>query len=158
MGSDTVVEQVDNILDFLYFCFGSFVEMGRIPSGLDAEFVDARYPIHHLDFKYRVSFSKRAADSIFEFMHSDTLMGQCDFLEDAARVMIRCLRGMNVDPRGLFELIHDSNMGKLWPDGKPRFGPRGKALKPEMWESPEKYIAEVLLERELEFDDDEIPF
>lgn len=40
--------------------------------------------------------------------------------------------GLNLD--AAFNRIHDANMRKLGPDGKPRYREDGKVLKPEDWE------------------------
>lgn len=46
--------------------------------------------------------------------------------------------------------VHDSNMRKLWPDGKPRFrDPDRKVMKPPGWVGPD--LARVM--REVDFDD-----
>lgn len=158
MGSYDEIRQLDNAIDFLYYCWGIFVELGRVPTSLDDEFPLKSVALGQLEYRHRVSFSQRAAGSVFEFAKSDTMFGQGDFIEDAARIMLRCLRSMGVDPVGLFEIIHDSNMGKLWPAGDYRMGTDGRFAKPGTWESPEKRLAEVVLERQKEFEDDEIPF
>ena len=160
--AEQLVDQVDACLDFLYFCWGTFVEIGALPNGLDAEFTTKEVLLPtQLDFPYRVSFAARAASSVFEFMHSDTLRGQRDFTADAARVVIRVMKAMSVDPVGLMEIVQDSNMGKLHADGKPHYGDLGKVIKPVHWEAPEKRLEEVLYQRTVQWNKevgDEVPF
>ena len=56
---------------------------------------------------------------------------------------------IGVDPKPIFEIVHQANMGKLFPDGKPRYHPiTNKVMKPEDWE--EKYAPEPLIKIELE--------
>ena len=158
-----VVDQVDAILDFLYFCFGNLVEIGLDDASfLDVELVGIEGPPTELDYSYRVSFASRASSSLFQFLRSDTKSGQCDFTVDAARTMMRCLRVMKVDPSGLMEVVQQSNMGKLWPDGKPKFADDGKVVKPPTWEAPEKELGRILNGRTRDWleahKDDEIPF
>ena len=41
---------------------------------------------------------------------------------------------MGVDPERIFEIVHQANMGKIFPDGKAQFDPvTHKILKPEGW-------------------------
>lgn len=36
-----------------------------------------------------------------------------------------------------FRRVHEANMAKLGPDGKPAFGPTGKIVKPDGWAAPD---------------------
>lgn len=158
-----LISQVDSCLDFLYFCWGNFVEIGKMPQGLDLEFPQNNNLLcpSKMSFNHRVSFASRASESVYEFMHSDTQRGQRDFSADSARVMLRCLKVMGVDPRGLMAIVQESNMGKLWADGKPRYGPDSKISKPVLWAPPEPDLGKELNRRVLAWDKenkDEIPF
>jgi len=162
IAAESLIDQVDAAIDFLYFCLGNFVAIGVVPAYLDHELPDTdNLCPDAMQFSHRVSFAQRAAESVFEFMHSDTLRGQRDFSGDMGRTMLRCMRVMQVDPRGLFEIIHESNMGKLWPDGKPRYGDFGKVVKPVTWEPPEPEMLKELGRRVKTWEDkygDDIPF
>jgi predicted HAD superfamily Cof-like phosphohydrolase len=163
MGSEEQVDQVDAILDFLYFCWGNFVEIGLDDASfLDIEMQNIKGPPATLEFSHRVSFATRASESVFNFIRSDTKGGQCDFTTDAARTMLRCLKTMNTDPSGLMDVVQQSNMGKLWPDGNPRFADDGKVMKPVTWEAPELELERVLNKRAKdwmkEHADEDIPF
>jgi len=140
ISAEELVDQADAGVDFLYFCWGNFVEIGSICGSLEAEFGGNYGCPSVMLFPHRVSFAKRAAESVFDFMRSDTLRGQRDFTADAARIMIRCLKSMSVNPVGLLEIAHDSNMGKIWPSGDIRLASDGKVLKPNTWEPPELFM------------------
>lgn len=55
---------------------------------------------------------------------------------------------MGVDPEPIFDLVHEANMGKRFPDGQAHFDPiTHKILKPDGWEkryAPEGRIREEL--------------
>ena len=162
-GAEEMVNQVDAVLDFLYFCWGNFIEIGLTDvSFLDLEMGGVSGCPGPMEFSHRVSFASRASESVFQLMRSDTKSGQCDFTTDAVRTMLRCLKVMNVDPAGLMDIVQNSNMGKLWPDGKPHFSDSGKVIKPVTWEGPEKELATIIDERAKawmeEHKDDELPF
>ncbi|MBV1944655.1 HAD family hydrolase [Streptococcus parasuis] len=59
---------------------------------------------------------------------------------------------MGVDPEPIFQLVHEANMGKRFPDGRAHFDPvTHKILKPNDWEerfAPERKI-EVELKRQM---------
>lgn len=50
----------------------------------------------------------------------------------------------------VFEAVHESNMSKLGPDGKPIYREDGKVIKPEGWQPPD--IASILKEHGFEGD------
>ena len=53
---------------------------------------------------------------------------------------------MGVDPERIFDIVHQANMGKIFPDGKAHFDPvTHKILKPDDWE--EKYAPEPAIKR-----------
>lgn len=42
---------------------------------------------------------------------------------------------MGIDPDPIFSIVHQANMGKVFPDGKPRYRKTdGKVMKPASWE------------------------
>lgn len=55
---------------------------------------------------------------------------------------------LGIDPAEIFECVHQANMGKLFPDGQPRYDEKtGKVLKPENWEkdfAPEAKIHAII--------------
>ncbi|MGX7420115.1 pyrophosphohydrolase domain-containing protein [Carnobacterium gallinarum] len=74
----------------------------------------------------------------------DILIGQIDALTDANYFNYGSFVLMGVDPRPIFHFVHQANMGKLFPDGKPHYRETdGKVLKPINWEAdfaPERKI------------------
>jgi len=66
---------------------------------------------------------------------------------------------VGADPYPYFVIVHDANMGKLWPDGKPRYGADRKILKPDGYEPPQKEMANLMLnDLDREIEDDSVPF
>lgn len=64
------------------------------------------------------------------------LVEQVDALIDLLYFTYGSFVLMGVDPTEIFNLVHQANMGKLFPDGQPHYHPKtGKVLKPENWES-----------------------
>lgn len=66
----------------------------------------------------------------------DVLIGQVDALIDANYFNYGSFVLMGVNPQPVFHFVHQANMGKLFPDGKPHYREGdGKVLKPENWEA-----------------------
>ncbi|WP_099301762.1 HAD family hydrolase [Bacillus sp. Marseille-P3800] len=78
----------------------------------------------------------------------DKLIGQADALTDILVFVMGSFVQMGIEPYQLFKIVHEANMGKLWPDGKPRFRDGdGKIVKPENWErdyAPEPKLREEI--------------
>lgn len=78
-----------------------------------------------------------------------SLVGQVDALIDMLYFTYGSFVLMGVDPERLFEIVHQANMGKLFPDGKAHFDPvTHKILKPDDWEK--NYAPEPAIKKELE--------
>lgn len=60
-----------------------------------------------------------------------------DALCDLLYVVLGSAVSLGVDLLPFFRLVHDSNMAKLGPDGKPIRRSDGKVLKPEGWTPPD---------------------
>lgn len=79
----------------------------------------------------------------------DPLVDQVDALIDLLYFTYGSFSLLGVDPTELFTIVHEANMGKLFPDGKPRYHEvTHKVLKPDDWEG--KYAPEPKLKAELE--------
>lgn len=79
----------------------------------------------------------------------DVLVDQVDALIDLLYFTYGSFSLLGVDPTELFTIVHEANMGKLFPDGKPRYHEvTHKVLKPDDWE--EKHAPEPKLKAELE--------
>lgn len=76
------------------------------------------------------------------------LVSQVDALIDTLYFTYGTFVLMGVQPAPLFSIVHQANMGKLFPDGKPHYDLQtGKVLKPQNWENdfaPEKKLAKEL--------------
>ena len=82
--------------------------------------------------------------------HPETpLVGQVDALTDLLYLTYGSFVLMGVDPKPFFDIVHESNMGKIFPDGQAHFDPTThKILKPDDWE--EKFAPEPAIKRELD--------
>ena len=78
-----------------------------------------------------------------------SLVGQVDALIDTLYLTYGSFVLMGVDPEQIFEIVHQANMGKIFPDGKAHFDPgTHKILKPDDWE--EKFAPEPAIQKELD--------
>lgn len=82
----------------------------------------------------------------------DPLVEQVDALTDLLYFTYGSFSLMGVDPEPIMKIVHQANMGKLFPDGQPHYDPvTKKVLKPTNWErdfSPEAKIR-VELDRQI---------
>lgn len=76
---------------------------------------------------------------IQELKKAETIHDQADALIDLMYFAVGTFVEMGVYPEKLFNIVHDANMKKLWPDGKPHYRPEdGKVIKPEGWQAPDE--------------------
>lgn len=105
-------------------------------------------------FKQSISNLHEAVDKAVQKVeskeHPETpLVGQVAALTDLLYLTYGSFVLMGVDPKPFFEIVHESNMGKLFPDGQAHFDPvTHKILKPDDWE--EKFAPEPAIKRELD--------
>lgn len=79
----------------------------------------------------------------------DPLITEVDALTDLLYFTYGSFALIGVDPQPIFEIVHRANMGKLFPDGKPRYHPvTNKVMKPEDWQ--DKYAPEPLIKDEID--------
>ena len=118
------------------------VEFVRASSHSEEEFQQAIRDLHQaLDISADKVSKKIPAES--------TLVGQVDALIDTLYFTYGSFVLMGVDPERIFEIVHQANMAKIFPDGKAQFDPvTHKILKPEGWE--EKHAPEPAIKKELE--------
>lgn len=94
---------------------------------------------HQAEFEEAVGTLHKAIDKAVNKMadapfSDDTLVGQADALVDLLYFTYGSFVLMGVDPAPLFDIVHNANMGKLFPDGKAHFDPvTHKILKPDNW-------------------------
>lgn len=56
---------------------------------------------------------------------------------DLMYVALGTLVTLGIDAERAFDIVHRSNMEKLWPDGKPHHDYNGKVMKPPTWTRPD---------------------
>ena len=118
------------------------VEFVRAASNSEEEFQQAVKDLHQaLDI---------SADKVSQKIPAESaLVGQVDALIDTLYFTYGSFVLMGVDPERIFEIVHQANMAKIFPDGKAKFDPvTHKILKPEDWE--EKHAPEPAIKKELE--------
>ena len=117
------------------------------------EFIRAASPSEE-DFEQAVGQLHQALDQAAEKVAKKTpakqdLVGQVDALIDTLYFTYGSFVLMGVDPERIFDIVHQANMGKMFPDGKAHFDPvTHKILKPDDWE--EKYAPEPAIKKEIE--------
>lgn len=80
-------------------------------------------------------------EELDEFKEADTIVDQADAMIDLIYFGLGTLAELGVRPQKLFEIVHNANMTKLWPDGKPRTNPEtGKIIKPPTFIRPEPLL------------------
>ncbi|GGE37039.1 Cof-type HAD-IIB family hydrolase [Streptococcus himalayensis] len=124
------------------FKLEEMVEFLRAASPSETAFEEA---IQHL----HIALDKAAEKVKTKIPAEVSLVGQVDALIDTLYFTYGTFVLMGVDPERIFEIVHQANMGKLFPDGKAHFDPvTHKILKPDDWE--EKYAPEPAIQKELE--------
>ena len=99
--------------------------------------------------KVKNSIQESASKVIAKGKEDTPLVGEVDGLIDLLYFTYGSFVLMGVDPEPIFDLVHQANMGKLFPDGKPHYDPdTNKVLKPANWE--EKHAPEEKIKTELE--------
>ena len=59
-------------------------------------------------------------EEVAEFLTADSIYEQSDAMIDLIYFALGTLVEMGVQPEGLFNIVQQANMSKLWEDGKPR--------------------------------------
>ncbi|SEA10152.1 HAD family hydrolase [Alkalimonas amylolytica] len=83
-------------------------------------------------------------EEINEFLEAESIESQSDAMIDLIYFALGTLVETGVRPGKLFDIVHNANMTKLWPDGKPRMNGDGKIIKPSGWLDPEPLISEEI--------------
>ena len=124
------------------FKIEELVEFVRAASNSDEDFQTAIAEMHRALDKAATKVSKKIPAK-------QDLIGQVDALIDTLYFTYGSFVLMGVDPERIFEIVHQANMGKVFPDGKAHFDPvTHKILKPDDWE--EKYAPEPAIKKEIE--------
>ncbi|MGT2832357.1 Cof-type HAD-IIB family hydrolase [Streptococcus halotolerans] len=92
----------------------------------------------------------KAAQKVQSKPHPETpLVGEVDALTDLLYFTYGSFVLMGVDPKPFFDIVHEANMGKIFPDGKAHYDSRThKILKPDGWEK--KFAPEPAIKKELD--------
>lgn len=75
---------------------------------------------------------------------SDVLTAQVDANVDQLYFINGNFTEMGIDPAPLFDIVHQANMAKLFPDGLPHYNEAGKVVKPPNWQAPEIFLEEEI--------------
>ena len=124
------------------FKLEELVEFVRASSNSEDDFQQAIGDLHQaLD---------KASEKVLQKIPAETtIVGQVDALIDTLYFTYGSFVLMGVDPERIFEIVHQANMAKIFPDGKAQFDPvTHKILKPEDWE--EKHAPEPAIKKEIE--------
>jgi predicted HAD superfamily Cof-like phosphohydrolase len=81
----------------------------------------------------RVAWMREEVD---EFVEATNVIDQADAMIDLIYFALGTLVEMGVRPAPLFDIVHNANMQKIWPDGKARIRDDGKTIKPPGWVDP----------------------
>ncbi|HEM6116842.1 Cof-type HAD-IIB family hydrolase [Streptococcus pluranimalium] len=118
------------------------------------EFLYAASQGDHHDFTQSILNLHAAVDKAAQKVQSKThpetpLVGEVDALTDILYFTYGSFVLMGVDPKPFFDIVHEANMGKIFPDGKAHFDPQThKILKPDYWE--DKFAPEPAIKKELD--------
>ena len=118
------------------------------------EFLYAASQGDHHDFTQSIlnlhAAVDKAAQKVQSKPHPETpLVGEVDALTDILYFTYGSFVLMGVDPKPFFDIVHEANMGKIFPDGKAHFDPQThKILKPDYWE--DKFAPEPAIKKELD--------
>lgn len=94
-------------------------------------------------------------EELDEFAKASTIEDQADAMIDTIYLALGTLVEMGVKPEAVFQIVHEANMSKLWPDGKPRYRETdGKVIKPPGWKDPQPRIREEIRKQKMETTDD----
>ena len=124
------------------FKLEELVEFVRASSNSEDDFQQAIGDLHQaLD---------KASEKVLQKIPAETtIVGQVDALIDTLYFTYGSFVLMGVNPERIFEIVHQANMAKIFPDGKAQFDPvTHKILKPEDWE--EKHAPEPAIKKEIE--------
>lgn len=101
-------------------------------------------PVSDLPALLEPFFVKRRTEwieeELREFNEATNIVDQADAMIDVIYFALGTLVEMGVKPDGLFSIVQEANMSKLWEDGKARYRPDGKIIKPVGWQAPEPKI------------------
>jgi predicted HAD superfamily Cof-like phosphohydrolase len=83
-------------------------------------------------------------EELDEFHDAKNIYEQADAMIDLIYFALGTLVEMGIEPDEIFEIVHNANMSKLWPDGKPHYNNDGKTIKPAGWKDPEPLLRDSI--------------
>lgn len=75
-------------------------------------------------------------EELDEFIEAKTIEDEADAMIDLIYFALGTLVEMGVKPQGIFDIVQQANMSKVWPDGLVHKNEMGKTIKPANWEDP----------------------
>ena len=86
--------------------------------------------------KHRYDWMFEEINEFLEAVNEGDIVEQADAMIDTIYFALGTLVEMGIRPDELFNIVHEANMAKLWPDGKHHYNKDGKTIKPPTWEDP----------------------
>ena len=83
-------------------------------------------------------------EEIDELNEATDIYDQADAMIDLMYFALGTLVEMGVEPDGVFDIVHEANMSKLFGDGKPHANEATKIVKPPDWQDPKEKIMRVI--------------
>lgn len=102
------------------------------------------------DFPKQMSSERREKrynwmkEELDEFKSAEDLVDQADAIADIIYLALGTAVELGIDIAPIVDIVHEANMRKLGPDGKPIYRPDGKIGKPEGWVPPEPLIKQEI--------------
>lgn len=83
-------------------------------------------------------------EEVNELLEANTIEDVADAIGDVIYIALGTAVENGIDIEPVFNIIHEANMSKLGPDGKPIYKEDNKIAKPEGWQPPEPKIIKEL--------------
>lgn len=88
---------------------------------------------------------KLMKEELEEFKNANTITDQVDALGDLLYVTFGTLVSMGIkDIDKIFDMIHEANLSKVFPDGTVHYNDYGKVVKPDTFIPPDEKIKKYL--------------
>lgn len=101
-----------------------------------------------MELERRIDRHGYMEEELNEFISADTVVDQADAMIDLIYLAVGTLVELGVKPEKLFEIVHNANMSKLWPDGKVHTNPEnGNIIKPPTFVRPEPLLEKEIKEQ-----------
>ncbi|MCM3784344.1 HAD family hydrolase [Neobacillus mesonae] len=94
-----------------------------------------------MPFQRRTERYLYMSEELNEFDEAETVVDQADAMIDLIYLALGTLVEIGVKPDALFDIVHNANMSKLWPDGTVHYDPiTNKVVKPPTFVRPEPML------------------